>query len=334
MPNIWESEMFSMTAEEIAALSEYLGATAIPEDFESFWKVRMAEADKVSLEYTIAQTKELPSFDTCEYLDLWFKGMDGGRVYAKYIKPVCLEPIPLVLQFHGYPGASRSWLEQSSFAGMGMAVIAVDCPGQGGRGHDVGAYTGTTVAGHIVAGLDGNPEKMYYVRLYQNVRILCRIVKQLEGVDLERIFVNGASQGGGIGLACAALNSDLINRAAILYPFLSDYRMVWELGADEVAYEGLRYYSRWFDPDGEKQDMWFSKLGYIDSKNFAHMVKCPVLFGTGLEDDVCPPQTQCAVYNNLNCAKKRYLFPGFGHEEIQDFDDLILDFFCRREAML
>ena len=326
--------MFSMTAEEIADLSGYLGTTPIPGDFDSFWEARMAEADNFLLDYTITQAKEVPSFDTCQYLDLWFTGMDGGRIYAKYLKPVHREPVPLVLQFHGYPGASRSWLEQSSYAGMGMAIIAVDCPGQGGYSNDIGGYVGTTVTGHIVAGIDGPPEKMYYVRFHQNVRILCRIVKQLEGIDLERIYVNGASQGGGLGLACAALNPDLINRASILYPFLSDYRMVWELGADVIAYEGLRYYSRWFDPDEEKQDIWFAKLGYIDSKNFAHMIKCPILFGTGLEDTICPPQTQCAVYNNLNCAKKRYLFPGFGHEEIQEFDDLILDFFCRKEAVL
>ena len=109
---------------------------------------------------------------------------------------------------------------------------------------------------------------------------------------------------------------------------------MWELGADLIAYEGLRYYSRWFAPDGTRQDEWFAKLGYIDSKNFAHLVRCPVLFGTGLADEVCPPATQCAVYNNLNCPKRRYLFEGYGHEEIQDFDDLILDFFGREAAEL
>ena len=47
-----------------------------------------------------------------------------------------------------------------------------------------------------------------------------------------------------------------------------------------------------------------------------------------------PPATQCAVYNNLTCPKRRYLFEGYGHEEIQDFDDLILDFFGREAAEL
>lgn len=323
-----------MTAEEIENLSGYFGATPIPEDFDDFWAARMEEADQIPLEFSVTQSEEVPSFDTCDYLDLRFTGMGGARLYAKYLKPHADGPVPLVLQFHGYPGASRSWLEQSSYAGMGMALIAVDCPGQGGWSEDIGGFAGTTVAGHIVAGVDGPPEGMYYVRFHQNVRILCRIVRHLEGIDLGKVFVNGASQGGGLGLACAALNVELIDRAAILYPFLSDYRMVWEMGADEIAYEGIRYYSRWFDPDGEKADRWFANLGYIDSKNFAHMIRCPVLFGTGLEDTICPPQTQCAVFNNLTCPKKRYLFPGFGHEEIQDFDDMILDFFCREEVVL
>ena len=170
--------------------------------------------------------------------------------------------------------------------------------------------------------------------VFSDDRILCRLVRELDGIDTSRVFVNGGSQGGGLGLACAALNPELIDRAAILYPFLSDFKLVWDLGADEIAYEGLRYYARWFDADEHQQNRWFRQLGYIDSKNFAPMIRCPVLFGTGLDDVICPPQTQCAVYNNLHCAKKRYLFPGCGHEEIPEFDDMLLDFFTSKEAVL
>lgn len=242
-----------MTASEIEALGGYYGATPKPADFEAFWQARMAEADAVPLDYTVTQAKEVPSWDGCDFLDLWFTGMAGARIYAKYLRPHSDKPMPLVLQFHGYPGASRSFAEQASFAGMGMALIAMDCPGQAGYSVDAGGFLGTTVSGHIVAGLDGPAEGMYYVRLHQNIRILCRIVRQLQE---------------------------------------------------------------------------------IDSKNFATLVQCPVLFGTGLEDVICPPQTQCAVYNNLHCKKKRYLFPGYGHEEIAEFDDMLLDFFCKEEAVL
>lgn len=312
--------------EQLKKYETYMGTNPMPVDFDQFWAERMTEADQVPLHYTITPS-EIPSYPTCQYFDLWFEGMGGAKIYAKYIKPTCDVPVPLVLQFHGYPGGSRSWLEQSSFVGMGCGIIAMDCPGQGGKSQDIGGFMGTTVTGHIVAGLDGAPKDMYYVRLHQNIHILCRIVEKLEGIDQSRIYVNGASQGGGIGLACAALNSNLIAKAAILYPFLSDYEMVWELEADEIAYEGLRYYTRWFDPSDDRHEEIFTQLGYIDTMNFAHMVGCPVLFGTGLSDNVCPPITQYAVYNRLTCPKVHRLFPPFAHEEIQEFDDEILTFF-------
>lgn len=319
-----------VTKQQIEALSEYKGDMPVPEDFECFWAERMREADSAPLFYELSQA-DVPDYTTCKFRDMWFHGMRGEDLHAKVVFPVTDAPFPLVLHFHGYPGASRSWLEQASFAGMGCAVVALDCPGQGGFGSDPGGYCGTTVAGHIVAGLDGAPKDMYYVRLYQNIRILCRIVRQLPGADLSRVFVCGGSQGGALGLVCCALNRDLVSRAAILYPFLSDLRMVWELRADQSAYEGLRYYTRWFDPEWKRMDEVCRKLGYIDVKNFAPLVRCPILFGTGLADEVCPPKTQCAVYNGLSCPKWRCLFQGKPHDEIQEFDDRISDFFLSEE---
>lgn len=311
------------------AYKSYMGSTLCPDDFDVFWVARMAEADEAECSYHIE-----PAFDTpkgnLDVFDIWFTGIDGGKLHAKYLRPRLQDPVPLVLQFHGYPGASRSWFEQCSFVGMGMALIALDCPGQGGPSQDTGGFSGTTVTGHIVMGSDGSAQDLYYVRLHQSIRILCNIVKQLEGIDLSRVYVNGASQGGGLGLATCALNVDLINRAAILYPFLSDFRMVWELNHDEIAYEGIGYFSRWFAAAGERLEELFSKLAYIDSKNFAHMVRCPVLMGTGLDDTVVPVPTQFAVYNNLTCEKQHHLYPGFAHEEIQEFDDLIIPFFCKK----
>ena len=320
----------AVTLQQIEAFSDYRGAFPAPEDFERFWAERMREADEAPLSYELSPA-DVPDYDTCRFRVLRFRGMRGAELYAKAVFPVSDAPVPVVLQFHGYPGASRSWLEQASFAGMGCAVVALDCPGQGGFGFDPGGYRGTTVAGHIVAGLDGAPEDMYYVRLHQNIRILCQIVRLLPGADLYRVFANGGSQGGALALACSALNGDLIARAAVLYPFLSDFGMIWDLRADQAAYEGLRYYTRWFDPEWKRMDEINRKLGYIDSKNFAPYVRCPVLFGTGLADEVCPPKTQCAVYNNLACPKRRCLFEGKTHDEIQEFDDLISDFFLSEE---
>ena len=162
-----------ISASRLRELESCRGANPIPEDFDEFWAKRMVEADAVDLDYEIVPSK-IPTFDTCTYYDLWFTGMGGARVYAKYVVPKTEGKHPLVLQFHGYPGCTRSWAEQSSFPGMGCAILSMDNPGQGGRSEDVGGFKGTTVSGHLIAGLDGGPENLYYVRLYQDQRILCR----------------------------------------------------------------------------------------------------------------------------------------------------------------
>lgn len=322
-----------VSEDQLRELEAYRGTNPIPEDFDSFWAERMAEADAVELDYELEPADEVPSYPTCRYLDLWFRGMRGARLYAKVLLPTPAltgtDSVPVVLRFHGYPGRTRSWLENCSFAGMGFCDITMDNPGQGGRSEDVGGFRGTTVAGHLVTGLDDEPKNLYYVRLHQDIRILCRIVRELPGLDLSRVCVYGDSQGGGVGLATCALNPDLVTCAGILYPFLSDFRKVWELGADQIAYEGIRYYSRWFDADGQRADEAFRRLGYIDTLSFAHLVRCPVLFGTGLSDVVCPPATQFAVYNALTCPKRHLLYPDFGHEEIQAFDDELIGFFWK-----
>lgn len=310
-------------------LKKYKGTNTIPEDFDIFWNNRMEEVYSHNLEYHITSS-EINEVNTCSYYDLCFKGINGENIYAKYIKPKLNYDIPLILQFHGYPGASRGWFEQSSFAGMGCAVLAMDCPGQGGRGDDVGRFKGTTVSGHIIAGLDGDPKDMYYVRLFQNASILCRIAKELDGIDKNKIYANGASQGAGIALACSSLNP-IIKRCGALYPFLSDYKRVYDMDLDLVAYEGLRYYSKWFNTMGEKDNEMFMKLGYIDIHNLVHRLKAEVLFGTGLMDNICPPSTQFAVYNNINSKKKHIVFPDYTHEEISMFDDMLIDFFLKED---
>lgn len=305
--------------------NDYKGITPIPNDFDEFWIQRIKEADEKALDYSVSLS-DITGCSASQFLELRFKGINGETMYAKYIRPNTSQDIPVVLQFHGYPGSSRSWFELSTFAGMGYAVIALDCPGQGGKSQDIGGFLGTTVSGHIIAGIDGEAKDMYYVRLYQNIRILVNIVKQLEGIDHHHIYVNGASQGAGLATVCAAINSDIIKKAVILYPFLSDFQKVFELDNDIIAYEGIRYYFRWFDPMGKRIDEIFTKMGYYDVSHFADKIEAEVLFGCSLSDTICPPITQLAVYNNIKSQKQIHYYEHYGHEEIPMFDNLIIDF--------
>ena len=145
-------------------------------------------------------------------------------------------------------------------------------------------------------------------------------------MDEKRVAAKGGSQGGGLTLACAALEPR-IRKAVSLYPFLSDYKRVWEMDLSVAAYEELRTYFRYYDPCHEREDEIFTKLGYIDVKNIAKRIRAEVLMGTGLMDSVCPPSTQFAAYNRITSPKQVIIYPDFGHEGIPGFGNKEMQFY-------
>src|SRR5690606_31799260 len=157
---------------------------------------------------------------------------------------------------------------------------------------------------HIVRGLyDSDPTRLLFRAIFFDTLLLARIVMSLDEVDADRVGATGGSQGGALALACAALEPR-IKRTATMYPFLCDYRRVWDLDLAVGAYEELRYFLRKFDPCHARVEEIFTKLGYIDVQHLAPRVRGEVLMFTGLMDRICPPSTQFAAYNRLTCAKE------------------------------
>jgi len=144
-------------------------------------------------------------------------------------------------------------------------------------------------------------------------------------VDAARVGATGISQGGGLTLACAALEPT-IRRAAPVYPFLCDYRRVWEIDQAQRAYEELSDYFRHFDPQHEREPQVFEKLGYIDVQHLCPRIRADVLMGLGLMDTVCPPSTQFAAYNKIPSHKDLAVYPDFAHEELPGHADRIFQF--------
>ena len=65
-----------------------------------------------------------------------------------------------------------------------------------------------------------------------------------------RVGCTGGSQGGALSLVCAALEPR-IRRCVSLYPFLSDYKRVWEMDLAVAAYNDVKAYLRKTDPQHE-----------------------------------------------------------------------------------
>ena len=111
-----------------------------------------------------------------------------------------------------------------------------------------------------------------------------------------------------------------------MYPFLCDYRRVWEMDQAKDAYAELRRFFRDFDPTHEQIDEWFRRLGYIDVQHLAPRIQARVLMACGLMDTVCPPSSQFAAYNKIRSEKDVVIYPDFAHEGLPGWGDRVCAF--------
>jgi cephalosporin-C deacetylase len=166
---------------------------------------------------------------------------------------------------------------------------------------------------------------MLFRQIFLDTAQLARLVMEMPDVDENRVGATGGSQGGGLTLACAALESR-IKKVAPVFPFLCDYKRVWELDLDVNAYAELRDYFRWFDPRHQQEDAIFERLGYVDVQHLCPRICGEVLMAVGLMDEICPPSTQFAAYNKIVAPKSLAVYPDFGHEALPGHSDAIFEF--------
>ncbi len=307
-------------------LKTYLGRNPRPADHDAYWAAALKDLDATDPKPELVPSKEIAPRHS-EAFDLWFTGVGGARVYAKYVRPKKSSgKNPAVLQFHGYTGSSGDFASRLAWSGEGLCVAAMDCRGQGGRSEDIGGVKGTTYRGQIIRGLDDpDPTKLLYRQIFLDTAQLARVVMGFPEVDATRVGAMGGSQGGALTLACAALEPR-IKRAAPLFPFLCDYQRVWEMDLAKDAYEELRTWFRQFDPLHAREPEVFTKLGYIDCQFLAPRIKAEVLMFVGLMDTICPPSSQFAAYNKITSKKDLVIYPDYGHEGLPGESDRTFNF--------
>ena len=311
-----------MPLEELRA---YKGLSPCPDNIDVFWDDAVREMQ--ALDPQVELVPAAFAVPNAECFDLYFTGVGGARIHAKYIRPLRpQEPVhPAVVEFHGYSMSAGDWTSKLSWALSGYSIASLDCRGQGGLSEDAGQVKGNTLHGHIIRGLADAPDKLLFRQIFLDAAQLARIVMDFNEVDATRVGAMGGSQGGGLSLACAALEP-AINRVAPTYPFLCDYKRVWEMDLDQRAYVELRDFFRRFDPTHENEDETFLKLGYIDVQNLAKRIRGKVLLACGLIDEVCPPSSQFAAYNKITSEKELVVYPDFGHEALPGFPDRVFQF--------
>lgn len=309
-------------------LQTYTGINPRPADFDAYWDRALVEMDAIDPHVELVPADFQASFADCFHM--YFTGVGGARIHAKLLRPKNAQvPHPAILMFHGYSGNSGDWQSKLGYIAQGYTVAALDCRGQGGLSEDSGGVTGNTYRGHIIRGLNdainGEPEKLLFRQIFLDTAQMAKIVSQMPDIDPKRIGATGGSQGGALTVACVSL-APYIKRAAPIFPFLSDYKRVWEMDQAKDAYLELKDYFRLFDPRHEKEEAIFENLGYVDIQHLAPRIKSEILWPIGLMDTICPPSSQFAAYNKITSSKSMLVYPDFGHEGLPGVDDKIFQF--------
>ncbi len=151
----------------------------------------------------------------------------------------------------------------------------------------------------------------------------------LDEVDSDRICVQGGSQGGALTLLVSALRADQVACASAGAPYLCSMMDSASL-TRSYPYEEINDYLRMY-PDREQAVR--DTLDLHDIHNFVDRIRCPIIVNIGLMDDVCPPETGFAVFNQIG-SRDKTLYPyedcahdsgsGVGH------DAVINEFFTER----
>lgn len=268
-----------------------------PADFDGFWRSTLEDVRRHDLN---------PVFEpydarlaTVETFDVTYSGFGGQRIKAWLQLPKARSgPVPCVVEFIGYGGGRSFPTDWLLWSAAGYAHLIMDTRGQGsawGKGDTPDPepeHTNPHFPGFMTRGVL-NPETYYYRRVFADGVRAVETARAHAAIDPNRIIVSGGSQGGGISIAVAGLDTT-VYAAMPDVPFLCHYRRATEITASH-PYEEI---SRYLLIHRDKVDHVFNTLAYFDGINLAARAKAHALFSVGLMDEICPPSTVYAAYNH------------------------------------
>lgn len=287
-------------------LKQYKPPTYAATDFDSYWSSTINAAVRQPLNAELIPVN-LPSRGV-ETFAVRFDGFEGGRVAGWYLRPMTTEKVPGLCVYHGYSGRGPRPLELMNIAFQGIAVLSMDCRGQNGQSQDAAVYPEGHVAGWMTKGIR-NPSKYYYRYVYADAVRALELLAHRDEVDEKRLAVTGASQGGGLTLAVAALSQRPILAMADI-PFLCDFRRAVAI-TPAGPYPEIAHFCKAFPAE---VDQAFLTLSYIDNLNLASRIRCRTVISNCLWDDICPPSTIFGVYSHISAEKSMNVYPYHKHE--------------------
>ena len=294
----------------------YRGAWLRPSNFESFWETSVTFAQNAQVESII----ELPSAtQTAAFKRIMFTSTDQTQLSARVILPVgtyraeflSAADLPAVVLFSDLGRGVRSWLHLLRFSALGLPVVALEARPCETQLKD--AWRGALAAEELARALI-NPDDAASSTLKQLIDDAL-VTTAVASRFLGRTTV---TWGEGLGGSQALFAVALLPKAAIatmaLNPLFADNATTLR------AVVGCG--------DTPQSDAAIDAVGLLDSACAAELVRVPALIGTALLDQSAPTEGTFALYNRLPGQKEMRVYPKFGHERINQFENEQINYLC------
>ena len=306
----------------------YRGAWLRPSNFESFWETSVTFAQNAHVESVV----ELPSAtQTATFKRITFTSTDQTQLSARVILPAGVsvaEPLaaaelsasaelpasaklPAVVLFSDLGRGVRSWLHLLRFSALGMPVVALEARPCEASLKDAwrGALTAEELARALVNPDDAASSTLK--QLIDDALVTAAVASRFLG----RTTVTwGEGLGGSQALFAAALLPKEVSVTMALNPLFADNATTLR------AHVGCG--------DTPQSDAAIDAVGLLDSACAAELVRVPALIGTALLDQSAPTEGTFALYNRLPGQKEMRVYPKFGHERINQFENEQINYLC------
>lgn len=280
-----------------------------PDDFDDFWKKALEEARQNELNPTMKLLPDRCTKDDNVYEVSFVNNRPNSRIYGILSVPKAQGHYPALLRV---PGAGVRPYPGDTYTASGKCIVL-----EIGI-HGIPVTLDQTVYDRLLDGaLNGywdtnleDPNKNYYKRVITGAVRSVDFIASLPEWDGKTLGVTGASQGGFLSIATAALDSRVTFFAAI-HDAMCDYEAetkgiaggwphyFYNQKADVKRIEGSRYY---------------------DGVNFAKRLRPSQVcwFSFGYNDEVVPPTSSYGLYNIVKAKKSLTVYPMTGHYWYQE----------------
>ena len=288
----------------------YRGAWLRPSNFESFWETSVAFAQNAQVE----SITELPSAtQTATFKRITFTSTDQIQLSARVILPVgtygagalsATADLPAVVLFSDLGRGVRSWLHLLRFTALGMPVVALEARPCEPQLKD--AWRGALSAEELAHALinPGDAAASTLKQFIEDALVATSVASRFLGCTT---VTWGEGLGGSQALFAAALLPKEVSATMALNPLFADNATTLR------AVVGCG--------DTPQSDAAIDAVGLLDSACAAELIRVPALIGTALLDQSAPTEGTFALYNRLAGEKEMRVYPKFGHERINQFEN-------------